>query len=101
MAPPQTFATAREVAGGTSAPNPAPAPEPSPVYVSAMETYMPIIPDPKPDNIKQRFKHPTLTKSEDKPDYEHMCSVHEELFHNTVAIKSNFGGRKHFHLRSV
>ena len=40
-----------EAAGGSPAPNPALAPEPAPVYVSAMDTYVPIIPDPKPDDI--------------------------------------------------
>ena len=30
-----------------------------------------------------------------------MCTVHEELFPNAIAIKSTFGGRKHGHLGSV
>ena len=40
------------------------------MYVSAMVTYVPIIPNPKLDNIERRLKHPTLTKIEDEPDYE-------------------------------
>ena len=75
MSPPRTSATARAAAGRSPAPNPAPAPEPAPVYVSAMDTYVPIIPDPKPDDIERRFKHPTLTKIENKPDYEQMYIV--------------------------
>ena len=71
------------------------------MYVSAMDTYAPIIPDPNPDNIEQCFKHPTLTHIEEEPDYEQMCIVCEELFHNAISIKSTFGGRKHGHLRSV
>ena len=101
MAPPQTSATARVEAGGSPAPNPAPAPEPAPVYVSAMDTYVPIVPDPKPDEIEQRFKHPTLTKIEDEPDYEQMCIVRKELFRNAIAINSMFRGKKHGHLGSV
>ena len=101
MAPPRTSATARAATGGSPAPNPAPAPEPAPVYVSAMDTYVPIIPDPKPDDNERRFKHPTLTKIEGEPDYEQMCIVREEIFRNAIAIKSTFGGRKHGHLGSV
>ena len=66
-----------------------------------MDTYMLIIPDPKLDDIERRFKHPTLTKIEDKPNYEQMCIVREELFCNAIFIKSTFGGRKHSHLGSV
>ena len=71
------------------------------MYVSAMDTCVPIIPNPKPDDIERRFKHPTLTKIEDKPDYKQMCIVREELFCNAIAIKSTFRGRKYGHLRSV
>ena len=101
MAPPQTFATARAAAVGPPAPNPATAPEPTPVYASAMDTYMPIMPEPKPDDIERRFKHPTLTTIENKPNYEQMCIVREELFRNAIAIKYTFGGKKHGHLGSV
>ena len=101
MALPKTSAMTCAAAGGSPAPNSAPAPEPAPVYVSAMDTYVPIIPDPKPDDIDRRFKHPTLTKIEDKPNYKQMCIVREELFCDAIAIKSTFGGRKHGHLRSV
>ena len=66
-----------------------------------MDTYVPIIPDPKPDDIEQRFKHTTLTNIEDKPDYKQMCIVREELFCNAIAIKSTFRRKKHGHLGSV
>ena len=66
-----------------------------------MDTYMPIIPELKPDKIEQRFKHPTLTTIENKTDYEHRCVVPKELFCNAITIKSTFGGKKHGHLRSV
>ena len=101
MAPPETSVTARAAAVGPPAPNPAPAPEPATVYLLAMDTYVPIIPDPKSDNIERRFKHPTLTKIEDEPDYEQMCIIREELFRNAIVIKSTFGGKKHGHLGSV
>ena len=101
MSPPRTSVTVRAEAVKSLATNPEPAPEPAPVYVSAMYTYMPIIPNPKPDDIEQRFKHPTLTKIKDEPNYEQMCIVCEELFRNAIAIKSSFGGKKHGHLGSV
>ena len=62
---------------------------------------MSIIPDLNPDDTDRRFKHPTLTKIEDEPNYDQMCIVREELFRNAIAIKSTFGGRKHGHLGSV
>ena len=68
MAPPQTSATARVAATSPPSSNPATAPEPAPVYASAMDTYVPTIPDPKPDDIERRFKHPTLSTIENDPD---------------------------------
>ena len=90
MAPPRTSATTRAAAAVPPASNPATAPEPAPVYDLAMDTYMPIIPNLKPDNIEQRFKHPTVTMIENEPDYKQMCVVREELFRNAIAIKSTF-----------
>ena len=101
MAPPRTSATARAAAAVPPALNPENEPEPAPVYASAMDTYVPIIPDPKPDDIERRFKHITLITIENEPDYEQMCVVREELFRNAIAIKSTFGGKKHVHLGSV
>ena len=101
MAPPRTSTTAHEAAASPPSWNPATAPEPAPVYASAMDTYGPIIPDPNPDDIERRFKHPTLTTIENGPDYEQMCVVREELFCNAIAIKSTFGGKRHGHLGSV
>ena len=75
MAPSQTSATVRAAAAVPPASNPETAPEPAPVYDSAMDTYVPIILDPKPDDIERRFKHPTLTTIENEPDYEQMCVV--------------------------
>ena len=66
-----------------------------------MDTYVTIIPDPKPDDIERRFKHPTLTTIKNEPDYEKMCIVREELFCNAIAIKSTLGGKKHGHFGSV
>ena len=101
MAQPRTSATTRAAAVGPPGTNPATTPEPAPIYASAMDIYVPIIPDPKPDNIEQRFKHPTLTTIKKEPDYEQMCIIHKELFRNAIAIKSTFGGKKHGHLGSV
>ena len=101
MAPARTSATARAAAASPPSLNPATAPEPAPVYAFAMDTYVPIIPDSNPDNIEQRFKHPTLSTIENQPDYEQMCVVREELFRNEIVIKSTFGGKRHGHPGSV
>ena len=71
------------------------------MYVSAMDAYVPIIPNPKPEDIEQRFKHPTLTTMDNELDYEQICIVREELFRDAIAIKSTFGGKKHGHLGYV
>ena len=71
------------------------------MYVSAIDTYVPIIPGLKPDDIELCFKHPTLATIENKLDYEQMCIVCEELFRNSIVIKSMFGGKKHGHLGSI
>ena len=101
MALPQTSATARAAAGGSPAPNPVPVPEPALLYVSALNTYVPIIPDLKPEDIERRFKHPTVTKIEDKSNYEQMCTVRKELFRNAISIKSTVRWRNYGHLGSV
>ena len=101
MAPPRTSATTHTAAASPPTSNPATAPEPAPVYASAMDTYGPIIPDPKPDDIERRFKHPTLTTIENEPDYKQMCIVRKELFCKAIAINSTFRGNKNGHLGSV
>ena len=45
-----------------------------------MDTYLPIIPDPKPDDIERRFKHPTLSTIENEPDYEQIASSAKSYF---------------------
>ena len=70
MSPPRTSATACAADASPPVSNPATALETAPVYASAMDTYVSIILDPKPDDIERRFKHPTLTTIENEPDYE-------------------------------
>ena len=71
------------------------------VQVSLMDTYMPVIPDIKPDNTKLRFLYQQLTKIEGEPKYEQMCVVREEIYCNALSIKSSFGGGKRGHKGSV
>ena len=93
--------TAHTAAVGPPALNPATATEPATVYVSTMEIYVPIISHMKPDDIEQRFKHPTFTTIKNEPDYDQMCIICEELFCNDIAMKSTFRGKKHVHLGSL
>ena len=69
--------------------------------MSAIDLFIPIIPNNNPEGIKRRFKYSTLTKIEGEPDYERMCIVREEIFRIAIAIKSTFRGVKHGHLGSV
>ena len=44
--------------------------------------------------------YPTLTKCEDAPTYSTMSTIHKEMFRNSIAVKSTFGGGKHGHYGS-
>ena len=69
--------------------------------VSFMDTYVPSIPEIKPNDVKLFFPYQQLTKIEGKPDYEQMCIVREEIYRNALSIKSSFGGGKCGHKVSV
>ena len=47
------------------------------VQVSLMDTYVPSIPDIKPDDVKLYFPYQQLTKIEGEPEYEQICVVQE------------------------
>ena len=63
------------------------------VYVSHMDTYVPSIPEIKPEDVKLHFPYQQLTKIKGEPEYEQMCVVCEEIYRNSLSIKSSFGGR--------
>ena len=60
--------------------------------VSIMDTVVPTIPDVTVDDIERNMPYPTLTKCEDAPTYSTMSKIHEEMFRNSIAVKSTFGG---------
>ena len=66
-----------------------------------MDTYVPSIPEIKPDDMKLRFPYQQLTKIEGKPEYKQIFFVREEIYRNAISIKSIFGGGKHGHKGSV
>ena len=73
------------------------APSPKILQVSLMDRYVPVILEIKPDDVKLRFPYQQLTKVEGKPEYEQMCVVREEIYCNTLSIKSRFVGGKRRH----
>ena len=77
------------------------APAPQIVQVSLIDTYVPSIPEIKPDDVKLRFHYQKLTKIEGEPEYKQMCVVQEEIYCTALSIKSSFGGGKHGHKGSV
>ena len=60
------------------------------VTMSAMDLFIPTIPDANPEGIEQRFKYSTLKNIEGDPDYEQMCITCKEISRNSIAIKSTF-----------
>ena len=67
------------------------------VHVSLMGTYVPVIYEIKPNNVKLRFPYQQLTKIEGESEYEKMCVVQEEIHRNSLSIKPSFGGGKRGH----
>ena len=66
-----------------------------------MDTVFPTIPDVTADNIERKMPYPTLTKCEDALTYSTMSTIFEEMFRNSIAVKSMFGGGKHGHYGSL
>jgi hypothetical protein len=74
---------------------------PPTVMVSAMDTYIPNVPEVSAEDIMARFKTTTLTKIEGEPTYIEMDNIRDELYRNAMAIKSCFGGGKLGHLGMI
>ena len=72
-------------------------PAPQIFQVSLMYTYVTVIPEINPDDVKLRFSYQQLTKIEGEPEYEQMCVVREEIYCNALSIKSSFGREKSGH----
>ena len=66
-----------------------------------MGTVVPTIPDVTADNIERMMPYPTLTKCENAPTYSTMSTIREEMFRNSIAVKSTFGGGTHGHYGSL
>ena len=73
------------------------APAPHIVHVYLMDTYVPSIPDTKPDEVKLRFPFQQLAKIEGEPEYEQLCVAREEIYRNALSIKLSFGREKRGH----
>ena len=70
-------------------------PAPMTVMVSIMDTVVPTIPNVTADDIERKMPYPTLTKCEDAPTYSTMSTICEEMFCNSITVKSTFGGGRH------
>ena len=67
------------------------------VQVSLMDTYVPSIPEINTNDVKLRLPYQKLTKIEGELEYEQMCVVPKEIYHNALSIKSSSGGGKRGH----
>ena len=93
--------TAAAAAAATAAATAAASMTPPTVMVSAMDTYIPNVPEVSAEDIMARFKTTTLTKIEGEPTYIEMDNIRDELYRNAMAIKSCFGGGKLGHLGMI
>ena len=59
---------------------------------SAIDAFIPTIPDVNADNLLAQMPHARLTKLDDEPTYEQFFIVCKELYRNVLAIKSTLGG---------
>ena len=66
-----------------------------------MDTVVPTILDVTSDDIEHKMPYPTLTNCEDAPTYSMMSKIREEMFRNSIAVKSTFEGVRHGHYGSL
>ena len=66
-----------------------------------MDTFIPRVPEVKPDDITAKFPHHQLANIEGEPAYQTFYVLREELYQNAIAIESPFGGGGHGHWGSV
>ena len=66
-----------------------------------METVIPTISDVTANDIERKMPYSTLTKCEDALTYSTMSTICEEMFRNSIDVKSTFGGGRHGHYGSL
>jgi len=65
---------------------------------SAIDAFIPTIPDVNADDITKQMPHSRLTKLDNEPTYDQFYVVREELYRNALAIESTLGGGDSGHL---
>ena len=61
---------------------------------AGLDTFIPVIPDVRTENIKELFKVKYLTKLDGEHTHDWMEMVETELGRNALAVKCSFGGGK-------
>ena len=69
--------------------------------ISAMDSFIPTIPEVSADDIEAKFPHKVLTKIEGQPTYAGFFKLREEVYQNALTSKSPFGGATFGHLGVV
>ena len=64
------------------------------IFVSALDTLIPVIPPANAPNIKLKFKHQKLTKISEKPNHANLEIVNNELAQNAKTSKTSFACKK-------
>ena len=61
---------------------------------AGLDTYVPVIPDVRTEDIKELFKVKFLTKLDGEPTHDWMETVEKEMGRNALAVECSFGGGK-------
>ena len=69
--------------------------------ISAMDSFIPTIPEVSADDIEAKFPHKVLTKIEGQPTYAGFFKLREEVYQNALTSKSPFRGATYGHLGVV
>ena len=61
---------------------------------AGLDTFVPVIPEVRTEDIKELFKVKYLTKLEGEPSHDWLETVEKEMGRNSIAVKCSFGGGK-------
>ena len=61
---------------------------------AGIDTFVPVIPEVRTEDIKELFRVKYLTKLDGEPTHDWLETVEKELGRNSLAVKCSFGGGK-------
>ena len=59
---------------------------------AGLDTFVPVIPDVRTEDIKELFKVKYLTKLDGEPTHDWLETIEKEMGRNALAVECSFGG---------